>query len=1001
MFKRFRNQSFRWVALILGLWLAWDLLSHLIAESLWFQEVNYLPVFLKRLQTQLVLLVIVGSVSAGFAFGNLWLARQFQYQDSIVIESWLQTADNKPVIASKRLSLRSLLPVLIGLSLLLGVMLLYYSTIAVSMWHRDLSLPSVMLPQPTAFDWLSAQQVLLQQIPQQLWQVVVLGFIVIALVANPQFWLGVIALVLSLFWALMIAGQWGRVLQYFNATAFNADDSLLGRDISFYIFRFPVWQLLDFWWGGLVLFSLIAVILIYLVSGNSLSEGKFPGFSQPQLRHLYGLGSALAAVVAFHYWLARYELLYSPRGVVYGAGYTAVNAELPANTGLSILAGAIAIILILRTIFGFRYSRMTGQTALIALGLYIGVVVVVGGGIPAAVQRFGVQPNELAREQPYIKRNIALTRAAFDLEDINAETFNPQGQLNTAVLAENDLTIRNIRLWDTRPILQTNRQLQRIRLYYEFPDADIDRYTLPVEATGISPLADEQDNSQAAVTPDFVPEAAAGTISTERQQVLIAARELDYESVPDQAKTWVNKHLTYTHGYGFTLSPVNTVAQGGLPAYFVKDIGTATDENGGLTTSSELIRQSIPISRPRIYYGEITNTYVMTSTRVREFDYPSGDENVYNTYDGNGGIAIGSVWRRVLFAQYLKDWQMLLTRNFTPQTKVLFRRNINQRIRAIAPFLRYDSEPYLVTADAGQNAPGVATNYLYWIVDAYTTSDRYPYSDPGANGFNYIRNSVKVVIDAYHGDVTFYVADAEDPIIQTWSKIFPSLFKPLDAMPVALQAHIRYPLDFFSVQSERLLTYHMTDPQVFYNREDLWRIPQEIYGTESQAVEPYYLIMRLPTATSEEFILLHPYTPVSRTNLIGWLAARSDGEQYGNLLLYQFPKQQLIFGPEQIEALINQDPIISEQISLWNRQGSRAIQGNLLVIPIEQSLLYVEPLYLEAERNSLPTLVRVIVVYENRIVMADTLEQALQAIFQPGQPEAETIIRPVEGLAQP
>ncbi|HEY9667003.1 MAG TPA: UPF0182 family protein, partial [Coleofasciculaceae cyanobacterium] len=486
----------------------------------------------------------------------------------------------------------------------------------------------------------------------------------------------------------------------------------------------------------------------------------------------------------------------------------------------------------------------------------------------------------------------------------------------------------------------------------------------------------------------------------EKQQVIIAPRELNYESVPDQAKTWVNRHLVYTHGYGFTMSPVNRVGSGGLPNYFVKDIGTGADpgRGGNLSTSSDLIRESIPIGAPRIYYGELTENYVMTSTKVRELDYPSGEDNVYNTYDGNGGVALDALWRKLLFAQYLKDWQMLFTRNFTPETKVLFRRNINQRIRAIAPFLRYDRDPYIVTVNVEDESqqPGVSPNYLYWIIDAYTTSDRYPYSDPGEHKFNYIRNAVKVVVDAYHGDVTFYVAAPNDPIIQTWSKIFPGFFKPLDAMPPALRSHLRYPVDIFNVQSERLLTYHMTDPLVFYNREDQWRIPQEIYGTESQLVKPYYLIMKLPTATTEEFILLLPFTPKARNNLIAWIAGRSDGTHYGNLLLYQFPKQELIYGPEQIEALINQDPVISQQISLWNRQGSRAIQGNLLVIPIERSLLYVEPLYLEAEQNSLPTLVRVIVVYENRIVMAETLEQALQAIFVPGEQKAPAIVRPVE-----
>jgi hypothetical protein len=436
-----------------------------------------------------------------------------------------------------------------------------------------------------------------------------------------------------------------------------------------------------------------------------------------------------------------------------------------------------------------------------------------------------------------------------------------------------------------------------------------------------------------------------------------------------------------------------------------------------LAITSDQIRASIPIGYPRIYYGEVTDADAMTPTKVEEFDYPSGEDNVYNTYSGRGGIEIGSMWRRWLFANYLKNWQMALTRNFTPETKLLYRRNINKRVRAIAPFLRYDSDPYLVAANANltnndiekekdengkeikpsPSATDKSPNYLYWIIDAYTASPGYPYSDPGNHEFNYIRNSVKVVIDAYNGSVDFYVAYPSDPIINSWIAIFPGLFKPLDKMPPALRKHIRYPVDLLSIQSERLLTYHMEDPQVFYNREDLWRVPNEIYGSEQQPVAPYYLIMKLPTETAEEFILLLPFTPVSRNNLIAWIAGRSDGGDYGKLLLYLFPKQRLVYGPEQIEALINQDPVISEQISLWNRQGSKALQGNLLVIPIEQSLLYVEPLYLEAERNSLPTLIRVIAAYENRIVMAESLDLALKALFQQQSTNKPAIVRPVEG----
>jgi len=736
------------------------------------------------------------------------------------------------------------------------------------------------------------------------------------------------------------------------------------------------------------LYGLVSCTFTYLLSGNSLSQGIFPGFSRSQQRHLYGLGAGLMLAAAFRCWLARYELLYSREGVTYGANYAEVTVQLPAYGFLSILAGAIALLMLL-SVFKFAIKNNNLNKIIfcwLILSFFLGWL------LPQIVQRLIVQPNELARERPYIQRSIAFTQQAFDLKKIEVKTFDPAGKLTYTDLEKNQLTIGNIRLWDKRPLLQTNRQLQQIRPYYKFLDADIDRYTIK--------------------------NGKAKTEEVQSQQVILAARELDYSGVASEAQTWVNEHLVYTHGYGFTLSPVNTVGAGGLPDYFVKDIGVDSESGeSALEITSDRIRASIPIGYPRIYYGEVTDTDAIAPTKVKEFDYPSGEENVYNTYSGKGGIAIGSMWRRWLFANYLKNWQMAFTRNFQPETKLLYRRNINQRVRAIAPFLRYDSDPYLVVANANISKGDIekkrdesgseikpsasvtdgSPNYLYWIIDAYTASDRYPYSDPGDSEFNYIRNSVKVVIDAYNGSVDFYVANPSDPIINSWIAIFPGLFKPLDKMPPTLRRHIRYPVDLLSVQSERLLTYHMEDPQVFYNREDLWRVPNEIYGSEQQPVKPYYLIMKLPTETAEEFILLLPFTPVGRNNLIAWIAGRSDAPDYGKLLLYQFPKQRLVYGPEQVEALINQDPVISEQISLWTRQGSKAIQGNLLVIPIEQSLLYVEPLYLEADRNSLPTLVRVIVAYENRIVMAENLDGALKALFQPKATNKPAIVRPVEG----
>ncbi|MBR8839734.1 MAG: UPF0182 family protein [Stigonema ocellatum SAG 48.90 = DSM 106950] len=976
MVDKIFKQISRLILPLLGLWLFFDLASHLTAEILWFGEVGYLPEFLLRLKTQLGLGAIAFLVSSGFLLLHLALASRLKH----------------PSLQAKRgtrggLRLRFLLPVVLGLSVVAGLILIYYGQKAFNFWDANIKLPSTTLH---LAPWLQQvfKSVHLQQLPIPMVQLGLLLGLIIAILINPQFFLRAIALLISLLLSFLLSGRWVMVLEYFHATNFNRTEPLFNQDISFYVFSLPIWEMLEFWLLGLFLYSMVAVALIYLQAANSLSEGFFAGFSIPQRLHLHILASLLMLVIALHYWLARYQLLYSTKGVNYGASYTPVNVQLPIYTSLYLLAVAIAIYLLLRMIILSKELNSAGKPISLVsyprhlvyvLGLYLAVAVVGGEILPLGVQRLIVQPNELARERPYIGRTITLTRQAFNLNKIEAQTFDPQGQLSASDLQANNLTIRNIRLWDKRPLLETNRQLQQIRPYYKFPDAQIDRYTLKKQGV--------QGES-------------------EKQQTIIAARELDYSAVPGLAKTWVNEHLVYTHGYGFTLSPVNIVGAGGLPDYYVKDIGVDNmGKEGSLQISDAAIEASIPIGQPRIYYGENTNTYVMTGTKTQELDYPSGNENVYNVYDGGGGIKIGAPWRRLLFAQYLKDWQMLLTQDFTSETKLLFRRNILERVRAIAPFFRYDSDPYLVVADGGgTNVKGEKT-YLYWILDAYTTSDRYPYSDPGLNRFNYIRNSVKIVIDAYNGDVNFYVADPQDPIINTFSKIFPNLLKPLSSMPSALRSHIRYPQDLFYIQSERLLTYHMIDPQVFYNREDLWQIPSEIYGSETQQVKPYYLIMKLPKAQSEEFILLLPFKPVQRANLIAWLAARSDGLEYGKLLLYEFPKQQLVYGTEQIEALINQDPVISQQISLWNRQGSRAIQGNLLVIPIERclltrscasTLLYVEPLYLEAEKNSLPTLVRVIVAYNNRIVMAESLEQALSVIFQAKKPTTPAIVRPVE-----
>jgi uncharacterized protein len=944
------------------------------AEIFWFKEIGYAATLLTRWQTQIVWFIFPFSFSAIYIFGNLHLTQIFKNRDTQT--TILDLPEFRKLIASPRhyvyqspaIPLSFLLPIALSLCLLIAVLVFYYSQALLDIWQAEFLLPKLTPLLPSTFEFAEVKSSI-DLLLKQAWKLIPITFLVFFVLLKTNFATRSITLIFSLIFGSIFSSNWIRLLPYFQPSSFDRNDPQFGLDISFYIFRLPLWEIIDFWWGGLCLYTLAACFLNYLLANNSLSEGKFLGLTRSQLRHLYGLTAMVMGSLTLRHWLNRYELLYSQRGVTYGASYTDVNVRLPLEMLLALISALFTLWLFYKAITGVSSVRRTRSLVvprqkgipMTAIPFIVYLTVFLSGiCLMEAVQKFDVQPNELAKEARFIERSIQGTRRAFALDEIEAKTFDPQDTLTKADLDQNHLTIDNIRLWDTRPLLQTNRQLQQIRLYYTFVEADVDRYTFKVAIDGNNPKEDSPKQ-----------------IISDRQQVLIAARELDYNSVPISAKTWVNQHLVYTHGYGFTLSPVNKADGGGLPFYFVKDIGTSEDP-GDLRTSNPLIRETIPIDRPRIYYGELTDNYVMTSTKVRELDFPSGEDNVYNTYDGSGGIAIDSQWKKWLFAAYLKDWQMIFTNNFTPTTKLLMRRNITARVKAIAPFLNYDGDPYLVVADIPK---AEANNHLYWILDAYTSSERYPYSDPGDLRFNYIRNSVKVVIDAYNGSVDFYISDQNDPLIQSWQQIFPNLFKSIESMPIQIRRHIRYPEDLFRIQSERLLTYHMSDPQVFYNREDQWEIPKEIYGSKSQPIEPYYLIMKLPTKKAEEFILLSPYTPTSRPNLIAWLAARSDDRNYGKLLLYQFPKEKLVFGPDQIEALINQDPSISQQISLWNRAGSKAIQGNLLVIPIEQSLLYVEPLYLEAEQNSLPTLARVIVVYENQIVMAETLQQAIDTIF--------------------
>ncbi|MGB4451628.1 MAG: UPF0182 family protein, partial [Bacillota bacterium] len=570
--------------------------------------------------------------------------------------------------------------------------------------------------------------------------------------------------------------------------------------------------------------------------------------------------------------------------------------------------------------------------------VYVLASFLLGTALPDLVQRFAVEPSELSRESRYIAYNIESTRRAFGLDQIETGRLDVDHDLTYERLIEDhDDTIENIRLWDWRSLGQTYQQLQEIRAYYDFHDIDLDRYQ----------------------------------VGDKTRQMAISARELSVTRLPEEAKTWISEHLVYTHGYGLALSPTSEASREGLPRFIIGDIPPRSSEPGFL------------VERPEIYFGEKTDDYVIVNTAAKEFDYPEGDSAAYTVYEGTGGIRLSSLLRRVAFALRFGSSKVLFSSDISSESRVMFDRNIKTRVQRIAPFLTYDEDPYLVLADGR----------LFWIWDAYTVSSYYPFSQPVQAGFNYIRNSVKVVIDAYNGDVTFYLSDPSDPVAATLSKIFKSLFKPFDDMPDDLKAHLRYPVDLFEIQAQVLCVYHVTEPDTFYSRGDNWEFPVEVYGEQRVRVSPYYVYMKTPGEERAEYLLILPLVPSGKDNMAGWLMARCDVPRLGELVLYTFPKDRLVYGPMQIESRIDQNPEISQDLTLWSQRGSKVIRGNLLVIPIDTSILYVEPLYLLAEQSELPELRRVIVAFGDSVAMGDTLDEALRAVFSAA---SETVRREEE-----
>ncbi|MSQ12185.1 MAG: UPF0182 family protein [Dehalococcoidia bacterium] len=731
-----------------------------------------------------------------------------------------------------------------------------------------------------------------------------------------------IILIASLMFGVATASRWEIVLSFANSTSFGAVDPQFGKDASFYVFHLPLFHFLNGWVVG-------ALIVLMLLSGGLYAaltslRGAAITLANPLRIHLSFLGVGILVAFFFSYWLSIYDLSFSNRGAVFGASYADVNARVFADRVLmAVVLGGV--VLLLYNAFLVKGLRLIGGV----IGLWIGAVLLVGLIYPALVQRFQVQPNELDKERPYIERNIAATRQAFGLAGIQESIFPlHEDGLTEELVAGNPEIFSNLRLWDHRPLKDVLNQVQFIRLYYDFHDVDVDRYS----------------------------------IKGEYRQVMLGVRELSPDKLPVDAQRWVNRRLQFTHGQGIAMAPVTEFTTEGRPVFFIKDVPPV-----GV----------IPIEQPAVYFGETNSQYVVVNSKLPEFDYPTETEiPVYTSYEGKGGVRLGGFWRRLAYAWQFRDINILISGQLTEDSRIMYRRTVQEGISAVAPFLRLDQDPYIVVADGG----------LFWIQDAYTVTGRYPYSQRTAAGFNYIRNSVKVVVDAYDGTQTYYVAQPDDPLVQTYQKIFPGLFQPLSDMPASLSTHLRYPEDLFSVQAEKYLTYHMRDPTVFFNKEDQWSVPNELYFDAPRVMDPYYLIMKLPGESAEEFVMLLPFTPNNRPNLVAWMAARMDGEHYGKLVAYTFPKDRQVDGPEQVEARIDNDPAIRRELALYRQGGARVLRGNLLVIPVDDKLLYVEPLFLQPASLPFPVLTRVIMVDGVRVTMQESVDAAITALLERGAP---------------
>jgi uncharacterized membrane protein (UPF0182 family) len=755
---------------------------------------------------------------------------------------------------------------------------------------------------------------------------------------RPLGW--VIAALFGILYGFKLKEHWRQFALYWNQPASNVYDPIFGKSLSFYLFSLPLFDLINSWLLG-VTFIILCAALAYSLLGlpQTVLKPSVRWSSGAAFRAVCVALALFLLVLSWHTYLSRFPFLWQDHSIFSGVTYTDAHYTLPALLFLSVALVIAAIILLVNAFAVRRFSLLLIALALPLATYVIGVVLV-----PSYIQGFIVKPNEIDRETPYISHNMEWTRRGFGLDQIELREFEAEHSIEALDLPNNRESLENIRLWDWRALQDTLRQIQAIRTYYDFPDVDVDRYV----------------------------------VAGKTRQMMNAPREINDAKLPEQSRNWINERLIYTHGYGVTMNTANGFTPEGLPQFVLSNMPV------------ESTAPEIKVTRPEIYFGELTDRYVYVKTRQKEFDYPQGDTYSLTTYEGTGGIQIGNRFRRMLLAWSIGDLSKLpFSNDVTSESRVLINRNIREIINGVAPFLTYDNDPYIVVSNDGR---------LFWMIDAYTESSYFPYSthhDVAGNRLNYIRNSVKVVIDAYNGAAHFYVFDEKDPIITAYRRIFPNLFQDANQMPADLRAHVRYPETLVRAQGEVYSLYHTQNPKVFFQREDVWNIAQQITVNEkgekqSEPIDPYFVQMQLPGEQERnEFVLILPFSPANRPNMIGWMAGRSDGENYGKLVVYNFPKSRVIDGPVQIEARIDQHPQLSAQFTLWNQQGSRVVRGHLLVIPIGRSLIFVEPVYLQAQRSPMPELRLVVLATQEKLGYGQTFAEAANSLFGEAAKEVE------------